>query len=133
MGRYYRTSTINQIQMIFFLKCQGGWRETQRLDVKTDSDDRLAEFERRQEEVLRLLRLLTPQEREIYRNLLQHARARSRGDEAVPIERAPLPPEIAHLEVREGDDGQAAPSARDDGVQASADLAAAPQLHPPKR
>jgi hypothetical protein len=50
----------NVIACIFFLKCQGGWRELQQLDVSVvDAEQQQVEARREQ---LRLLRAMTPEE-----------------------------------------------------------------------
>jgi hypothetical protein len=120
---YQAAQRGNIVAMIFYLKCKGGWRDTQHLDIKADVDVRQAEYQAEREKTLELLKAFTPEERAAYRRMLETAKQRLKLKEQGVIETParrvslPLPPEIAGLEVREGDDGQAAPGARDeDGV-----------------
>ena len=74
----------NVVACIFFLKCQAGWREVQQVDVGLVDAEQQAEARNEQ---LRLLRAMTPEERQVLREITQRTqemtdRARQRLNEA---------------------------------------------------
>ena len=74
----------NVVACIFFLKCQAGWREIQQVDVGLVDAEQQAEARNEQ---LRLLRAMTPEERQVLREITQRTqemtdRARQRLNEA---------------------------------------------------
>jgi hypothetical protein len=74
----------NVVACIFFLKCQAGWREIQQVDVGLVDAEQQAEARNEQ---LRLLRAMTPEERQVLREITLRTRemtdrARQRLNEA---------------------------------------------------
>ena len=63
----------NVVACIFFLKCQGGWREVQQVDLGVVEAEK--QVEERQEQ-LRLLRAMTPEERQTIREITERANQR---------------------------------------------------------
>lgn len=63
-SRYELALAGNVVACIFFLKCQGGWRELQQVDVSIVDAEQQAEA---QKEQLRLVRAMTPEERQTIR------------------------------------------------------------------
>ncbi|MBV8773389.1 MAG: hypothetical protein JO166_13825 [Deltaproteobacteria bacterium] len=78
----------NVVACIFFLKCQGGWREIQQVDISLVEAEKRAEA---RQEQLQLIRTMTPEERQVLRESngrMQELmdRARQRLKQAAPRE-----------------------------------------------
>ncbi len=90
--------------IIFYLETVANWTESH-IQVKTEAEERLHEWEQAQEKQRKLVLALTRSERDLLSKLLETAEARVRDGIVPPWEPEPLPSSIAALEVKGEDAG----------------------------
>ena len=93
--------------IIFYLETVANWSKSH-IQVKTEAEERLHEWEQAQEKQRKLVLALTRSERDLLWNLLETAEARVRDGIVPPWEPEPLPSSIAALEVK-GEDADTWP------------------------